>query len=66
MSTSPYQAKLHRERIERDIKAFFAQGNELKVIDHQMRKDALPYVIDGKKEYSGKNLPPIHERGCHG
>ena len=52
--SNPYIAKLEREKLERDIREFFAQGNELKVIGHQMRSTPPKLVINPKKGYVDK------------
>lgn len=58
MAANPYIAKLEREKLERQIQEFFAQGNEPKQLGFQMSNKPVPLVLNGKKDYNPKKLPP--------
>ena len=49
--SNPYLCKLEREKLERQIQEYFAQGNELKVMGHQMKSTAPKMVINPKKGF---------------
>ena len=48
---NPHLTKLEREKLERQINEYFAQGNELKVIGHQMKSKPIQMVINPKKGF---------------
>ena len=62
MAINPAIAKKQREELVQKIDEFFAQGNEVKQLGNQMRKDSLPYVVNPKKHFGSEKLPPSFER----
>lgn len=62
---NPYLSKLQREKLESEINQFFAKGGQVQTIGFQMQKKAPPLVLDAKREYEPKKLPPSFTRNSY-
>jgi len=57
----PSKIQMSKE-FESKMQEYFGEGNKVKDLGNQMRKDALPYVINPTKHFEGEKLPPSFKR----